>query len=64
MRAGLIVAAAVEIASPLVAQRAQRLVVSVPERGLEVSADQAAAQAIANLVTNAAKYTAPAARSP
>ena len=55
-----IVAAAVEIASPLVAQRAQRLVVSVPERGLEVSADQARlTQAIANLVTNAAKYTAP-----
>ncbi len=55
-----IVAAAVEVASPLVAQRAQRLAVSVPERGLEVIADQARlTQAIANLVTNAAKYTAP-----
>jgi signal transduction histidine kinase/ActR/RegA family two-component response regulator len=55
-----IVAAAVEVASPLVAQRAHRLTILVPERGLQVMADPARlTQAIGNLVTNAAKYTAP-----
>jgi signal transduction histidine kinase len=55
-----IIAGAVEMASPLVTQRAHRLSVSVPERGLQVSADQLRlTQVVANLLTNAAKYTEP-----
>jgi signal transduction histidine kinase len=55
-----IVAAALEISRPLVEERAHRLAVSLPEHGLAVIADHVRlAQAIANLVTNAAKYTAP-----
>jgi signal transduction histidine kinase/ActR/RegA family two-component response regulator len=55
-----IIAAAVEMAGPLIAQRRHRVVSSWPERGLEVIADQVRlAQAIANLLTNAATYTEP-----
>jgi signal transduction histidine kinase/ActR/RegA family two-component response regulator len=55
-----IIAAAVEMAGPLIGQRRHRVVSSWSERGLEVNADQARlSQAIANLLTNAAKYTEP-----
>jgi signal transduction histidine kinase/CheY-like chemotaxis protein len=58
---GGIIAAAVEMASPLIMERGQRLSVIAPERGLPVQADQARlTQAVANLLTNAAKYTGPA----
>jgi signal transduction histidine kinase len=53
-----VVAEAVEMARPLVAERTQRLTVSVPERGLRVSADKVRlAQAVANVLINASKYT-------
>jgi signal transduction histidine kinase/ActR/RegA family two-component response regulator len=53
-----IVAEAVEMAKPLVTERSQRLTISVPERGLRVSADRVRlAQAVANVLINAAKYT-------
>jgi signal transduction histidine kinase/ActR/RegA family two-component response regulator len=52
-----VVACAIEIASPVLEERAHKLVVSVP--GLTVQADaNRLAQVIANLLTNAAKYTA------
>jgi signal transduction histidine kinase len=55
-----IIAAAVEVASPLAAQRAHRLTVAAPPADLQVIADHARlTQALANLVTNAAKYTPP-----
>ena len=51
---------AVEMASPLLEQREQELVVSVPETGLAIDADRLRlAQVVANLLTNAAKYTPP-----
>ena len=51
------VAKAIEMASPLLEERKHRLDVSVP-RGLAVLADPARlAQIVANLLTNAAKYT-------
>jgi signal transduction histidine kinase/two-component SAPR family response regulator len=51
------VAKAIEMASPLLEERQHRLAVSVP-RGLFVTADPARlAQVVANLLTNAAKYT-------
>ncbi len=55
-----IVAKAVEMASPLLEQRAQNLVVSVPRTGLRLNADSLRmAQVVANLLANAAKYTPP-----
>jgi PAS domain S-box-containing protein len=54
----VVVATAVETASPLLEQRAHVVVVDVPHEGLEVHADKARlAQAVSNLLTNAAKYT-------
>jgi CheY-like chemotaxis protein/two-component sensor histidine kinase len=51
---------AIETASPLLEQRAQELVVSVPKTGLAVNADPIRmAQVVANLLTNASKYTPP-----
>jgi PAS domain S-box-containing protein len=53
-----VVAKAVEMASPLLEQRQHHLVVEVPEEGLVVNADPVRlAQVVANLLTNAAKYT-------
>jgi signal transduction histidine kinase/ActR/RegA family two-component response regulator len=57
---GSIIAGAVEMAKPLIMQRDHRLSVSAPERTLTVNADPAQlTRAIANLLTNAAKYTKP-----
>jgi signal transduction histidine kinase len=54
------VADAIDMARPLIKQREHVLVVDVPRTGLEVDADRARlAQTIANLLTNAAKYTEP-----
>ena len=54
-----IVAKAIEMTSPAIESRRQVLNVSVP-RGLEVNGDAARlAQVMANLLTNAAKYTDP-----
>jgi signal transduction histidine kinase/ActR/RegA family two-component response regulator len=54
-----VVAKAVEMASPLVEERRQHLTASAPA-GLAVMADSARlAQAISNLLANAAKYTEP-----
>ena len=53
-----VVATAIETASPLLEERAHKLVTSVPSTGLLVEGDAARlAQVIANLLTNAAKYT-------
>jgi signal transduction histidine kinase/GAF domain-containing protein/ActR/RegA family two-component response regulator len=55
-----VIANAIETASPLFEQKSQKLTVSVPDSGLPVFADPGRlAQAIANLLTNAAKYTEP-----
>jgi signal transduction histidine kinase len=55
-----VIAAAIETASPLIESRLHRLEVDVPAKGLQVDADHARlAQAIANLLNNAAKYTEP-----
>lgn len=57
---GRVVAAAVEVASPLLEQRRHRLTVAVPARGLPVMADvHRITQVVSNLLTNAAKYTDP-----
>jgi signal transduction histidine kinase/ActR/RegA family two-component response regulator len=57
---GQIVTQGVELASPLLEERSQVLSVSVLSRGLLVDADELRlAQAVANLLTNAAKYTEP-----
>ncbi len=54
------VAEAVEMAGPLVEQRRHRLAVDVPAAGLAVWGDRARlAQVVANLLTNAARYTPP-----
>ena len=53
-----VVAQAIETASPLLEQHRHVLSVEVPSHGLPVEADEARlAQVIANLLTNAAKYT-------
>jgi PAS domain S-box-containing protein len=51
---------AIEMTSPLLEQRQHDLRIDVPERGLEVYGDEVRlAQVVANLLNNAAKYTAP-----
>ena len=56
---GAILANAIELASPLLEQRAHRLVIEVP-RGLRLQADPfRLAQVFSNLLTNAAKFTEP-----
>jgi signal transduction histidine kinase/CheY-like chemotaxis protein len=53
-----VVAAAIEVAGPLVEERRHRLAVSVPEEGLLLDVDaERIEQVITNLLTNAAKYT-------
>ncbi|HEX8114238.1 MAG TPA: PAS domain S-box protein, partial [Kofleriaceae bacterium] len=53
-----VVAKAIEMASPLIEQRRHQLDVAVAPRGLMISVDPARfAQVIANVLTNAAKYT-------
>jgi signal transduction histidine kinase/ActR/RegA family two-component response regulator/PAS domain-containing protein len=55
-----VIAEAVEMASPLLEERFQNFTLSAPATGLPVMADRGRlAQAIANLLTNAAKYTEP-----
>ena len=55
-----IVAAAIETASPLLEQQRHELRVDVPRTGLTLHADAGRlAQVVANLLTNAAKYTEP-----
>jgi signal transduction histidine kinase/CheY-like chemotaxis protein len=49
---------AVETASPLLEQKAQKLTIDVPHEGLDVDADLVRlSQVLANLLTNAAKYS-------
>ncbi|MET0554899.1 MAG: ATP-binding protein, partial [Vicinamibacteria bacterium] len=58
-----VVAKAIETASPLFEQNQHLLQVDVPTRGLPLDADAPRlAQALANLLTNAAKYTEPGGR--
>jgi signal transduction histidine kinase/ActR/RegA family two-component response regulator len=53
-----VLAQAVEMASPLIEERAHRLVVEKPPESVWIEADaMRLAQALANLLTNAAKYT-------
>jgi signal transduction histidine kinase len=55
-----VVTRAIEMSRPLLETRRSKLVVDVPNRGLVVDGDPARlAQIIANLVTNAAKYSDP-----
>jgi signal transduction histidine kinase len=58
--AGDLIADAMDIAGPTIVGRKHRLSVSAPAGGLHIVADRVRmAQALANLLTNAAKYTAP-----
>ncbi|NGZ83683.1 ATP-binding protein [Duganella aceris] len=58
-----VVARAIETASPLIEQKRHALELEVPARGLAVMADPGrCAQVLANLLTNAAKYTEPEGR--
>ncbi len=58
-----VVLKAVEMAGPLFEQRKHILNVNVPHRGMRVDGDlDRLAQVLANLLTNAAKYTPPAGR--
>ena len=53
-----VVVKAIEMASPLLEQRAHALELDVPRRGLAVKGDATRlAQVVSNLLTNAAKYT-------
>ncbi|HEU4613886.1 MAG TPA: PAS domain S-box protein [Kofleriaceae bacterium] len=55
-----VVAKAIELASPLIEQRGHRLQVDLPTRPIGVDVDEARmTQVLANLMTNAAKYTEP-----
>src|SRR6267143_344540 len=55
-----VLAKATEMASPLLEQRRHHFDVHAPPRGLRLDADEARlAQVVANLLTNAAKYTEP-----
>jgi PAS domain S-box-containing protein len=57
---GTALAKAIEIASPLLEKRLQRLAIDVPRDGLAVDADPTRlAQVFQNLLTNAAKYSEP-----
>ena len=60
VEAAVVIAAAVETTACLIEDRGHRLEVAVPATGLELRADRARlAQAVTNLLHNAAKYTAP-----
>jgi len=55
-----VLAKATEIASPLLEQRRHHFEVQAPPRGVRLEADEARlSQVVANLLTNAAKYTEP-----
>src|SRR5256712_1355205 len=55
-----VLAKATEIASPLLEQRRHHFDVQAPPRGVRLQADEARlAQVVANVLTNAAKYTEP-----
>jgi CheY-like chemotaxis protein len=58
-----VIATAIETASPRLEERQHELVVDVPRAGLPVDGDPARlAQAVGNVLTNAAKYTEPRGR--
>jgi signal transduction histidine kinase/CheY-like chemotaxis protein len=57
---GAVVLSGLEMASPLLEQRRQRIDIDVPPEGLKIDADSdRLAQVISNLLTNAAKYSEP-----